>query len=283
MRIQLIASVLLVSVLSTPEANAQIASTNTYAAEELQRHFRNVAADYRIVLNGKELQLQKQPLLHWNNPARLQEQGALFVWNQNGRPHALCSIFTYGTDEGTFCRHECISLSDASLTASLNSQVVWSPTKPGLTWNAVQLPQAPGSTPSRRLIQFRTIARTFSGTLFAPGAPARLNLIPQPLLRYSAPEEGIVDGAIFSMAVATDPELFLVIEAIETDGEQSWRYSAARSHFWTLELKKDQEKVWRADDAAELLSTKAGQLPWMNDPYFIFFESQALPLPETLR
>jgi hypothetical protein len=28
------------------------------------------------------------------------------------------------------------------------------------------------------------------------------------LIRYESPESGVIDGAIFSLAVATDPEIF---------------------------------------------------------------------------
>ncbi len=131
----------------------------------------------------------------------------------------------------------------------------------------------------------RSIARQFSGTLSIPESqPNQLDLIPQPLIRYEAPDENVIDGAIFSLAVATDPEIFLVIEARKAaDGSLGWYYAASRSHYQALSLRRHGQLVWTAAPIAELASTKAGQLPWANDPYFIYTPSQPLPAPEDLR
>ena len=37
--------------------------------------------------------------------------------------------------------------------------------------------------------------------------------MPQPLLRYAAPDSGVIDGAVFAFAEATDPEALLILEA----------------------------------------------------------------------
>ncbi|MEZ6129489.1 MAG: hypothetical protein R3C59_12470 [Planctomycetaceae bacterium] len=271
--------------LSGSSALAQKASVETYTAEELQQHFLNVAGNYKMVVDQTQLKLRPQPLMYWQNPVRKQEQGALFAWLKNGRPAAMGSIFTYGADEGTVCRHEMISLADAPLESRLNGVVVWAPDTPGLKWQPVIPSISPAITPTRRLTQMRSIARSFDGLLYEPGGQiSKLTLIPQPVLRYESPEAGVVDGAVFSLAVATDPEIFLVLEAQKDNtGKVDWHFATARSHFYALELNRNGERVWQVESVPELLLTDAAQKPWMNAPYFIFFESQPLPAPETLR
>jgi len=271
--------------LSGHAALGQKPSTETYTAEELQQHFLNVAGSYAMVVEKTELELCPQPLMHWQNPVRQREQGALFAWLKNGRPAAIGSIFTFGAVDGTVCRHEMISLADAPLESQLDGDLVWAPDRPGLEWNAVTPSIPVAKTASRRLVQMRSIARSFDGILYQPDSqPSKLSLIPQPVVRYESAAENVVDGAVFSLAVATDPEIFLVIETRKgEDGVVGWHFAAARSHFYALELNRNGERVWRMESVPELMSTNASQKPWMNDPYFTFFESKPLPAPETLR
>ena len=111
----------------------------------------------------------------------------------------------------------------------------------------------------------------------------RLVLIPQPVTRYQAPGEGIIDGAIFSLAVATDPEIFLLIEATDDGGQKGWRFGAVRAHFNRVVLQHNEATVWEAAEVREQMHTQPAEKPWMNQPYFTFFEAEALPNPEELR
>lgn len=265
-------------------ALSQQASLHKYEPKELHQHFKNVAGGYNIAVDGKKTDLQEQPLLHWQNTVRQQEQGALYLWKVNNRPAVLGSIFTYGQGDATFCRHEMISLSDQSLSAELNGQEIWAPAKAGIDWKPLGGVREPAVASGRRMFQMRSAARQFSGMVYDPDlGDNRLVLIPQPVTRYQAPTEGVIDGAIFSLAVATDPEIFLVIEAVSNDGKNAWRFGAVRAHYNRVVLKRDDKVVWEAKAARELMMTQAGEKPWMNQPYFTFFEAEALPNPEELR
>lgn len=269
----------------TSSAVAQTGSGETYTPQELQQHFQNVAEGYSMQAGRTSLALRKRPLMHWQNSVRQQEQGAIFAWEKSGRPYALASIFTYQLDDRIYCRHELISLADQPLKTSFQSEAVWSPKQPGLKWKPVDEVAAPTESKARRLTKMRSIARQFSGTLSIPdNQPNQLDLIPQPLIRYQSPDQNTVDGAIFSLAVATDPEIILVIEARKAaNGSLGWHYAAARSHYQALSLRREGQLVWSAAPVAELANTKAGQRPWANEPYFIFTPSQPLPSPENLR
>ncbi len=256
-----------------------------YTPEELHKHFQTVAEQYEMQTSGTTLSLRKQPLMHWRNPERQQDQGALYVWEKNGRPQVLASIFTYEYSDTVYCRHEMISLADGPLVAELDSEIVWSPNRAGLEWRPCDGSAAPAETDARRLFQMRSIARQFSGTLSVPNRQiSQLTLLPQPLVRYQSPAEGVIDGAVFSLAVGTDPELLLVIEAKKVaDGSVAFMYAPARSHYHALELKRNGNPVWSAEMAISLEMTRAGQRPWSNDPFFVFTPKNPLPLPEDLR
>ncbi len=255
-----------------------------YTAEQLQRHFQSVAGSYELVADGSKLNFRTQPLMYWRNPERQQDQGALYVWDRDGRPAVLASIFTYEYKGEVKCRHEAISLSDTPVTGKLDSQVVWSPTKPGLQWNELGDDPSVAETDSRRLFQMRSIARQFSGTLHSPNRqPAKLTLLPQPLVRYQAAKAGVIDGAIFSFAIGTDPELLLVLEArADAAGEPKYYFAAARSHYHELKLERGGVHVWSAPADMALETTQAGQSPYLKQPFFVFTPHRPLPPPQQL-
>src|SRR5258708_13693666 len=60
--------------------------------------FKTDAAEYVIRLASRpkdKLALYDEPLLHWGNPARTGEDGAVFVWMLDGPPEVLGHAFTY--------------------------------------------------------------------------------------------------------------------------------------------------------------------------------------------
>ena len=257
-----------------------------YTPEQLHKHFQNVAEEYVMTVDGTRLSLKPQPLMHWQNTVRLQEQGALYMWQRNGRPQVLGSIFTFQNQGRVQCRHEMISLAESPLSAKLDGVTVWSPKKAGVEWTKFETPRGPTESAPRRLTQMRGIARQFTGTLDIPTQQiASLTLIPQPLVRYSAVEDDVIDGAVFSLAVVTDPEILLMIEARKSSsGDASWHYAAARAHYHAVELKNQEGRsLWKAPMVIELENTRANQRPHSLDPYFIFFPPDPLPSPELLQ
>jgi hypothetical protein len=152
-----------------------------------------------------------------------------------------------------------------------------------MDWRPIENPVTPAATANRRLIEMRAIAKQFSGQLKIPNVqPSQLIFLPQPLHRYQATEHGIIDGAIFSLAVGTDPEILLVIEAKGTEGKTSYRYTPLRSHYHELELKRDGVVVWRAPMEIALESTSANDRPYCDQPFFVLTPFTPLPAPEEL-
>ena len=256
-----------------------------YTAEELHKHFRNESVAYEMKYQDKALRLREQPLMHWSNPERNQEQGSTFVWTKDGVPAALVSIFTFEYDNRVICRHEVISLVDGPMNSTLHGVVVWTPRKKGVDWKHLSGAPKPAASAARRLFQMRTLARQFSATLHQRGRTDKnLTLIPQPLYRYQSESNGVIEGAIFSLAVATDPELLILIEAIQSKNEMpKYRYGIIRSNYNQLIVKRQSSLVKEIPAVIELESTSANQSPWASDPFFVFFPPAPLPQPGTIQ
>jgi hypothetical protein len=75
-----------------------------------------------------------------------------------------------------------------------------------------------------------------------------LRLLPQPIHRYSAPKQGILNGGLFAFVQGTDPELFLLIEARGKTAESArWQFAATRMTSTEVRLRHRDEKVWEAE------------------------------------
>jgi hypothetical protein len=109
---------------------------------------------------------------------------------------------------------------------------VWTPQRYGLLNQRFSEASPPAESKPRRLTQMRDLARRFSATFYRaePEEATPLRLLTTPIYRFAAEADGIVDGALFSLANATDPDVLLLVEAVR-DGADSpayWRYSVAR-------------------------------------------------------
>lgn len=258
----------------------------TYTPEELHRHFQNEAESYEILAKGatKPFELKTKPLMNWQNTVRQQEQGTMYVWFDGELPAVLASIFTFEYGGRVYCKHECLSVTEKPFAAKMGKIPVWAPKAAGVIWKAIDDAGDPADSLPRRLTQMRNIARQFSGTLTTPtGEVTKLQLLPQPLLRYQAPEKNVIDGAIFSFAVVTDPELLLMIEAFKEKDKVGWRFCALKSHYWQLDLARNETPVWNAPLKIGLESAVFNQSPLASESYFSFKPPLDLPTPEQLR
>lgn len=195
--------------------------------------------------------LNEKSLLNWTNPVRQKEKGETFVWLFKNRPYAIATFFTYFYDEKTFLKHEFHSLAPGPLQATFDGKLAWAPKEAGVTWKDVAAAPTPVGNRVGRILQMRQLAREFRAELTSPDKErTELRLAPRPLLEYSSPESGVLDGVILSYVVATDPEVLLLMEAYEEDRggkkAQGFRYAFARFHYWDVAAYRGDEKVWQA-------------------------------------
>lgn len=217
----------------------------------------------------KPLELKKEPVLEWVNPARGGGQlGAVFLWLRDGRPAGLACIFSDQHAElpGRQINHELHALDPEKLVVSRPKDALneWKP-QAGLERKELPDSGVPGDTPAARLLQMKKLAAEFAGhSIDRDGVRWELKLLPTPLYRYQPAKTGVVDGALFALisTAGTDPEVLLVVEAKETDGKARWEYALGR--FSDLEL-----RVSRKDK--EVYSSVPGEKnPFTNDPLHLY-------------
>ena len=185
-----------------------------------------------------------QNRLHcWTRPdAPSSAEVRLWAWRSSGRLVAIYGIELYGKSWS----HEFVSLSTAPLRAD-GGPFWWVPSKAGVEFHEVPDAPAPVADEAGRLRQMRDLARRFSAREFWVGRNYALRFLPHPIDRYADTTAGLLDGAIFTYANGTNPELLLLIEAHrQGDGPPKWSYAAARLSRAELHLTLGQRDVWTA-------------------------------------
>ena len=81
------------------------------------------------------------------------------------------------------------------------------------------------------------------------GAPEVLRLLPRPLYRYDLKDSNdtnpiLRDGGMFAFVMGTDPEVILLLEAVEREGQAVWQYAFARATTYAVEASLGEAVVW---------------------------------------
>jgi hypothetical protein len=196
----------------------------------------------------QQLELKKEPVFEWLNPARGDTQGVIFLWLRDGRPAALGNIFSHphGQLPGRQIRHELHALDPEKLLVKRSEHNQWKP-QAGLVRKELPDAGAPAATPGARLVQMRRLAQEFGGhEVDRDGKRWELRLLPTPLYRYPTAKAGMVDGALFAImsSAGTDPEVLLLIEGKEAEGKMRWEYACGRFSDWELRVQRKGKEVF---------------------------------------
>jgi hypothetical protein len=182
-----------------------------------------------------DLTFVAKPLLRYSDPTRgLAEATNVLldagVWRlgEAGRPTALVTLEIYRAgDDLSILSYEFAALTEHkfALRHKQNEGVVWDAAGSAVKMAPLADAPAPAKGAAGRLTQMRQLARRFSvREKLREGIVVECRLLAQPIDRYAAADEGLVDGAIFAFANGTNPELGLLLEC---DGER-WSYGAVR-------------------------------------------------------
>jgi len=236
-------------------ANQATAQEETSARPSLEEKFQALnladARKWEMFLDSayqKKAGLLQSPVFVWTNPTKNKGQhGAIFVWTHAGRPMVIGSIFIDCTIASQRIMHEFHSLSTEIIypRCSTCEGDDWQP-QAGITIRPLQSAPRPETTPAKRLLQMRAIAREFGGNTFDNWRKLRweLRALPQPLYRYQQATTGIIDGAILALVndAGTDPEVLLLLEA----REDAWHYALLRFSDATLHVEYQGKEIWNA-------------------------------------
>jgi hypothetical protein len=206
------------------------------------------AAKYTITLqDGAKLKLQTEPILRWSNPSVGEIHGNVFLWTAGERPALVGSFYKWFTPH-THLTHEFHSLAGQPLVARLDDADVWTPKEAGISYKPLPDAPAPAPTAAGRLLQMKRLVRDFAATkIERDGARQEMRLLPQPIYRYAAPKEQVLDGALFVLVQGTDPEVFLLLEARGEEGKESWSYAPTRMNGVGFSLRYQDKEVWSVE------------------------------------
>ncbi|QEF98024.1 hypothetical protein Mal15_20710 [Stieleria maiorica] len=224
----------------------------------------------RQVDTAEVLQLVPTPILTFTNPIRVRDtHGAAFVWTSDGRPEVVGAIWSVVSPEDSTRRrlsHEFHSLSLAPIhseheprQSSRGIVPDWITEQPGIRPAKIPGAPAPARTENLRLTQMRRLARDFQGIIPSglPDGQGSLRLLAQPIYRYQSQRHQVIDGGVFAFVMGTDPELILLIEAVESADGPQWRFAAVQLSNLPLQLDYKDSRVWECERAVPYV----GNLP----------------------
>ena len=191
----------------------------------------------------------ERPIYLWSNPTKGAGQyGSVFLWVHGGRPAAVGSFFghPFRGDERRMV-HELHALAGSQLypVCTEPGAPPWTP-KAGVTLGPLAGAPPPDESPTKRLLQMRSLGRQFGGYMVDFRKQRwELRLLPQPLFRYDRPPEGVIDGALLALVTdaGTDPEVLILLEARETGG---WHYALCRFSDSSASVTHQGKEIWTA-------------------------------------
>jgi hypothetical protein len=207
------------------------------------------AAKYTFTIDGKNSkpELRAEPLLRWSNPVVGEVHGYVYLWTLDERPVVIGSLFKWFTPH-THMSHEFHSLAEGPLRGSYDGAAKWTTKTGGVSFAPLPEAPAPAANANQRLLQMKRLAKDFAATKNErDGAKQELRLLPQPIYRYSALGEQIVDAGLFAFVQGTDPEVFLLLEARGDEKSSRWNFAAARMNGVGFDLHYQDKMIWQVE------------------------------------
>lgn len=190
----------------------------------------------------------EKPALTFGDPTRGNTRGTLWTWGEKGRPSVVAEVYRVSTFDGWILVF--FNTSGGKVRASLDGNGWWRENQSTSKFEDLAGTPKPAATNAARQRQIKAIAGRFSAHQFWDPDNSRFELraIERPLLTYSDPENGILDGALFTFANGTNPEILLMVEARAGQGGKPDRYQFAvgRLAHAELHLAFDEKEVFSA-------------------------------------
>jgi hypothetical protein len=256
--------------LAQPTAeSAQLPASPTW-----REFYADTAKQYTVTRasDGKLATLAKHAVFDWASINNY--QGAVFAWNDQGRPTCVATIFSFPLQDAAqrLMVHEFASFAEGELVIDGPSSTPWSP--PPLK-DLRRVPDAPPPPDNANLLKLhcRRLAKEFSAHLNRRGERWDLRLLTTPLVEYQQPSPDILGGGLFAfVGYSTDPEILLLLEARSTRDGPAWYFHPVRFSDKSLFLKFKDKPVWES-----LRSGHGTEGPDTEDPHYRVLASERIP------
>ena len=244
------ATVLVVVGLLSEQGQAQPpADANNDEARKVRlEYMKGLRSEFQVFRDGQSdqpLNTVDEPILRWSNPIRnFFSDGGLFLWLDGKRPAAIATVSIRGNGSVWF---ETASLSASALECVRKGREYWMPQSASLAEQRLTDVPAPAASAPLRLTQMRRLCEQFAFRTEPVGEqPVPLRLMPQPVYRFEDGAADILDGALFVLTEATDPEAVLLLEAARAGGTEPayWQFTVARMTSRPVVAKRNDSVVW---------------------------------------
>jgi hypothetical protein len=187
--------------------------------------------------------LKAEPVLRFTDPAGGPKDGAIFFWlGDDDRPVAAVQIYL---NRKEIWHQEFSLLATSPLVATSSEVSDWRPSRPVVEFKPLPGAPKPAEAAEPRLRQMQALAQEFSAQcMIPPSSWNQLRRLSKPLARYGKPGTDVIDGALFSFVLATDPEVYLMIEARAGKDGPDWQYAFAPMTVRAVTCSRKGEAVW---------------------------------------
>jgi hypothetical protein len=227
------------------------------AAEADEQHRREagkvvgaIEVEALVVDKWVKVKRVEKPLLYYGDPTRNNDRGSVWAWGDKGRPVALLELFKGVKDQGTWSFTIC-NTSGGKVRASRGGEPWWRENESATELKAIPGAPAPAGEAATRQRQLKQLAGKFAGHEFWDPNNSRFELrrLDRPLHTYRDEDAGLSDGALYTFANGTNPEIVLFVEAradTKDGGTPVWQFAVGRLAHAELHLEYDGKEVFGA-------------------------------------
>ena len=208
-------------------------------------------------------------MLYYGDPTRNNDRGSVWAWGEKGRPVAVLELYR-GANERTKWVSVICNTSGGKIRATRGGVPWWRANDSASELKDVPGAPAPAADAAQRQRQLRLLATKFAGHEFWDPNNSRYDLrrLDRPLHTYRDEDAGILDGALYTLANGTNPEILLFVEA--RSDSKTWQFTTGRVAHAELHLEYDGKEVFTAPRADRV------RLAGPDKPYWLsFIESKA--------
>ena len=200
--------------------------------------------------------LDPKVMMRWSNPVGDVVDGLLTVYSTGptARPAMIAHFHVHGSGLNGLEMHEFAEVHPGTVELYRRERKIWSPRERYGKFQPLPDAPVPSSKAPLRLAQIKSMAQRFEviDGFRAPNSepqPQALRMMARPTCRYGKDDEELVDGALFTYVLATDPEACLLIEIHRTGKTYAWEYMFCPMTIYSLDVKLDGKQVWNKPEA----------------------------------
>jgi hypothetical protein len=233
------------------------------ARREAERVIRGIELEIQSDDKWTKVERIEKPLLFYEEPTRNNDRGSLWGWAQKGRPLALLELYQDSNVRMRWVFAVC-NTSGGKLRAKRAGAPWWRENDSSTHFKDIPGASPPAAEAPLRQRQLKLLAQKFKGHEFWDPDNSRyeLRLLTRPLYTYRDEADGVLDGALFTLANGTNPEIMLFLEARMGPANRAkrvWQFAVGRLAHAELHLEYDGKEIFDAPRGDKL---SAAHLPY---------------------